>query len=866
MDPMEENSPPSPEHTESITIENEMRTSYMDYAMSVIIGRALPDIRDGLKPVHRRVLYSMHQLRNTWNTAYKKSARVVGDCIGQYHPHGDQAVYDTIVRMAQDFSMRGLLVDGQGNFGSIDGDPAAAMRYTEIRMTRLAGELLDDLDKDTVDFQANYDGSTSEPTVLPARVPNLLVNGSGGIAVGMATNIPPHNLREVIDGAIEIINNPELTIDELMAFIPGPDFPTGGFIHGRAGIESAYRTGRGIIKLRARVEIESTPEGKESIIVTELPYQVNKARLLEQIASLVRDKRIEGISHIQDESDRQGMRMVIDLKRDAFSQIVLNQLFSMTPMQSSFGIINLAIVDGQPKVFKLKEMLTHFIDHRRDVVTRRSLYLLDQAESRAHLLEGYQIALDNIDAIVELIKGSPDPATARIRLMDAFTLSERQAQAILDMRLQRLTGLERNKILAELEEVRSEITALREILDNERRLLDVIVEELVEIREKYADPRRTEILEQSSDISIEDLIAEEDMAVTVSHAGYIKRMAVSAYRAQHRGGKGRRGASTKESDIIVDLFVANTHTPLMIFTNRGRVFKLKVWQLPEGGPQSRGKPVINLFPVEKDEKIRTILPVAEWTEDKAIVFATRNGLVKKTPLFAYNNVLSRGIIAINLVEGDDLVTARLVEPGQHILLGSREGKSIRFDESDARPMGRGTRGVRGMRIGDTDELIGMEILDEGAAILTVTSNGFGKRTATSEYRVQSRGGKGIITIKTGGRNGDVVALRQVHGDEDLMMVTNRGQVIRTPVAQVSVVGRNTMGVRLFHLDKKAELVAVECVPAADEEEEFEGDEELSENADDTSGATATDAEASSDADDVETEEADDATDTAPDDE
>ena len=863
---MEENSPPSPEHTESITIENEMRTSYMDYAMSVIIGRALPDIRDGLKPVHRRVLYSMHQLRNTWNTAYKKSARVVGDCIGQYHPHGDQAVYDTIVRMAQDFSMRGLLVDGQGNFGSIDGDPAAAMRYTEIRMTRLAGELLDDLDKDTVDFQANYDGSTSEPTVLPARVPNLLVNGSGGIAVGMATNIPPHNLREVIDGAIEIINNPELTIDELMAFIPGPDFPTGGFIHGRAGIESAYRTGRGIIKLRARVEIESTPEGKESIIVTELPYQVNKARLLEQIASLVRDKRIEGISHIQDESDRQGMRMVIDLKRDAFSQIVLNQLFSMTPMQSSFGIINLAIVDGQPKVFKLKEMLTHFIDHRRDVVTRRSLYLLDQAESRAHLLEGYQIALDNIDAIVELIKGSPDPATARIRLMDAFTLSERQAQAILDMRLQRLTGLERNKILAELEEVRSEITALREILDNERRLLDVIVEELVEIREKYADPRRTEILEQSSDISIEDLIAEEDMAVTVSHAGYIKRMAVSAYRAQHRGGKGRRGASTKESDIIVDLFVANTHTPLMIFTNRGRVFKLKVWQLPEGGPQSRGKPVINLFPVEKDEKIRTILPVAEWTEDKAIVFATRNGLVKKTPLFAYNNVLSRGIIAINLVEGDDLVTARLVEPGQHILLGSREGKSIRFDESDARPMGRGTRGVRGMRIGDTDELIGMEILDEGAAILTVTSNGFGKRTATSEYRVQSRGGKGIITIKTGGRNGDVVALRQVHGDEDLMMVTNRGQVIRTPVAQVSVVGRNTMGVRLFHLDKKAELVAVECVPAADEEEEFEGDEELSENADDTSGATATDAEASSDADDVETEEADDATDTAPDDE
>jgi DNA gyrase subunit A len=863
---MEETAPPSPENTEPVTIENEMRTSYMDYAMSVIIGRALPDIRDGLKPVHRRVLYSMHQLRNTWNTAYKKSARVVGDCIGQYHPHGDQAVYDTIVRMAQDFSMRGLLVDGQGNFGSVDGDPAAAMRYTEIRMTRLAGELLDDLDKDTVDFQANYDGSTQEPSVLPARVPNLLVNGSGGIAVGMATNIPPHNLGEVIDGAIELINRPETTIEELMELIPGPDFPTGAFIHGRAGIESAYKTGRGIIKLRARVDIESTPEGKESIIVTELPYQVNKARLLEQIAGLVREKRIEGIAHIQDESDRQGMRMVIDLKRDAFSQIVLNQLFSMTPMQSSFGVINLAIVDGQPKVFKLREMLTHFIDHRRDVVTRRSLFLLAQAEARAHLLEGYQIALDNIDAIVELIKGSPDPASAKLRLIDAFSLSERQSQAILDMRLQRLTGLERDKILAELAEMKEEIKALNLILDNERRLLDVIVEELSEIKEKYADPRRTVILEQSSDLSIEDLIAEEDMAVTVSHAGYIKRMAVSAHRAQHRGGKGRRGASTKESDVIVDLFVANTHTPLLIFTDRGRVFKLKVWQLPEGGPQSRGKPVINLFPVEKDEKIRTILPVAEWTEEKAIVFATRNGLVKKTPLFAYNNVLSRGIIAINLVEGDDLVTARLVEPGQHVLLGSREGKSIRFDEADARPMGRGTRGVRGMRLGNKDELIGMEILDEGAAILTVTSNGFGKRTATSEYRVQSRGGKGIITIKTGGRNGDVVALRQVHGDEDLLMVTNHGQLIRTPVEQVSMVGRNTMGVRLFKLDKKAELVAVECVPAAEDEEELDG--EFSEDAPDapTGTDTADDAPTDAESDDAEVGEtaSDESTDDADD--
>ena len=810
-----------------VTIEDEMKTSYMDYAMSVIIGRALPDVRDGLKPVHRRVLYAMHELKNSWSQPYKKSARVVGDVIGKYHPHGDSAVYDTIVRMAQDFSMRYLLVDGQGNFGSVDGDPAAAMRYTEVRMTRLAGELLEDLDKDTVDFEPNYDESTLEPSVLPAKVPNLLINGSSGIAVGMATNIPPHNLREVIDATVALINEPTLSIDDLMQFVKGPDFPTAGFIHGRQGIEDAYRTGRGIVRMRAKVDIEESKDGsKESIIVTELPYQVNKAKLLETIAGLVRDKRIEGIAHLQDESDRKGMRVVIELKRDAYSQIVLNQLFRMTQMQSSFGINSLAIVDGQPQVLNLKDFLAHFIDHRRDVVTRRCLFELRRLEARAHILEGYKIALENIDEVVELIKTSGTPEEARHKLMGRFGLSEKQSQAILDLRLQRLTGMERDKILEELAEVMADIERLKAILASERLLLDVIVGELEAVRERYGDDRRTVILDQSSNITMEDLIAEEDMVVTVSHDGYVKRASTSNYRSQHRGGKGKRGARTKSEDMIVDLFVANTHTPVFIFTSFGKVFKLKVWELPEGGAQSRGKPIVNLITLEKDEKVRAILPIEDMESGKSIIFATRNGRIKKTSLDSYQNVLSRGIIAIKLLEGDDLVSVRLVDEGQHVLLATRLGQSIRFQESDARVMGRSTQGVTGMRLRDKDEVIGMEILDEGASILTVTSNGFGKRTNTSEYRVQTRGGKGIITIKTGGRNGEVVGLRQVTGEEDLLLVTAGGQLIRMSVSQISVVGRNTLGVRLFRVGEDAEVVAIECLPAEEEEELLEGEEGL----------------------------------------
>ena len=829
-----------------VTIEDEMRTSYMDYAMSVIIGRALPDVRDGLKPVHRRVLYAMHELRNSWSQPYKKSARVVGDVIGKYHPHGDSAVYDTIVRMAQDFSMRYLLVDGQGNFGSVDGDPAAAMRYTEVRMTRLAGELLEDLDKDTVDFEPNYDESTMEPSVLPAKVPNLLINGSSGIAVGMATNIPPHNLREVVDATIALINEPTLTIDDLMEFVRGPDFPTAGFIHGRQGIVDAYRTGRGIVRMRAKADIEEKKDGRESIIITELPYQVNKAKLLENIAGLVRDKRIEGISHLQDESDRKGMRVVIDLKRDAYPQIVLNQLFRMTPMQSSFGINSLAIVDGQPQVLNLKDFLVHFIDHRRDVVTRRCLFELRRLEARAHILEGYKIALENIDEVVELIKTSGTPEEARTKLSNRFGLTDKQAQAILDLRLQRLTGMERDKILEELAEVMAEIERLTTILASERLLLDLIVGELEHIRERYGDDRRTVILDQSSNITMEDLIAEEDMVVTVSHDGYVKRTSTAMYRSQHRGGKGKRAAKTKTEDMIVDLFVANTHTPVFIFTSFGKVFKLKVWELPEGSSQSRGKPIVNLITLEKDEKVRAILPIEDMESGQSIVFATRKGRIKKTALDSYGNVLSRGIIAIKLLEGDDIVSVKLVAEGQHVLLATRLGQSIRFRESDTRVMGRSTQGVTGMRLRDDDDVIGMEILDEGASILTVTSNGYGKRTATQEYRVQTRGGKGIITIKTGGRNGEVVGIRQVAGEEDLLLVTANGQLIRMSVSQISVVGRNTLGVRLFRVGKGAEVVAIECLEAEEEEDELLMDEEGGEGMEGTDAASAEAAELTDD--------------------
>ena len=803
----------------AVNIEDEMRSSYMDYAMSVIIGRALPDVRDGLKPVHRRVLFAMHELHNTWSSSYKKSARIVGDVIGKYHPHGDSAVYDTMVRMAQDFSLRYLLVDGQGNFGSVDGDPAAAMRYTEVRMSRLAGELLADLDKETVDFQPNYDGSLDEPSVLPTRVPNLLVNGSAGIAVGMATNMPPHNLREVIDATVALINSPELTVDDLMHIVKGPDFPTAAFIYGVDGFRQAYRTGRGIVRMRARVDVEvNEKDGREKIVVTELPYQVNKARLLEQIAELVKEKKIEGISHLQDESDRDGMRVAIDVKRDAIAQVVVNQLYAMTPMQSSFGIINLAIVHGQPRVLNLREILSHFIDHRRDVVTRRCLYELRQAEARAHILQGYLIALENIDEVVEIIKTSPDTEQARLRLMARFALSQLQAQAILDLRLSRLTGLEREKIENEYREILATIERLKAILANERLLLDVIVEELSDIRARFGDERRTQIVPDDGDISIEDLIAEEDMVVTRSLEGYIKRQPLTTYEPQRRGGKGKRGATTKEEDVLIDVFVASTHADLLVFTDKGRVFKLKVYEVPEGGRNSRGKPIINVIGIEKGEKVRSILSIREWSEDAHIIFATRQGTVKKTPLAAYSNVLSRGIIAIKMTEDDDLMSVALVSEGQDVLLASKQGQSIRFSQDEARPMGRDTRGVRGIALREGDECIGMEVLDPGATILTVCEYGYGKRTPTSDYRTQGRGGIGIITMKTGGRNGDVVSIKQVTGDDDLLIVTVTGQLIRMPVNQISVVGRNTMGVRLINLDEGQKVVAVETIPKAETDE------------------------------------------------
>ncbi len=799
-----------------VTIEEELRSSYLDYAMSVIIGRALPDVRDGLKPVHRRVLYAMHEQRNVWNQPYKKSARIVGDVIGKYHPHGDAAVYDTIVRMAQDFSMRYPLVDGQGNFGSVDGDPPAAMRYTEVRMTRLAGEMLADIDKDTVDFAPNYDGSTQEPTVLPARVPNLLINGSAGIAVGMSTNIPPHNLREVVDATIALIRNPDLSVDELMTYVQGPDFPTGAFIYGRKGIHSAYHTGRGVIRMRAVVDVEQVGKGREAIVITELPYQVNKAKLVEKIAQLVKDKRIDGISAIRDESDREGMRVVIELRKDAIAQVVINQLYTSTPMQSSFGIINLAIVHGRPRVLNLRELLVAFIDHRRDVVTRRCVFELRKAEERAHLLEGYKIALDNIDEVVQIIKSSKAPPEARTRLMDRFGFSERQAQAILDLRLHRLTGLERDKILEELRETLALIERLKAILANEQLLMQVIVDELTEIRNQYGDERRTRIVDDTGEMRIEDLIAPEDVVVFVTHSGYVKRMPASTWRRQHRGGKGKRGSSTKEEDFVVEVFVANTHTDLLIFTDRGKVYPLKVYELPEGSRSSRGRPIINLIRIAKGERVRAVLPVSAWDDGSAVVFATRRGLVKKTRLEQFRKVLSKGIAAIKLQPSDDLVSVRLVRDDDDILLATADGQSIRFAASDIRPMGRATRGVKGIALRPGDEVVGMEILRDEATILTVTENGYGKRTPASDYRVQSRGGLGIITIKTRGRNGRVVAIAQVTDDDDVIIVTDKGQLIRCPVSDISVLGRNTMGVRLINLADGERVVAVERVAEGDE--------------------------------------------------
>jgi DNA gyrase subunit A len=805
----------------SINIENEMRKSYMDYAMSVIIGRALPDIRDGLKPVHRRVLFAMHELGNEYNKPYKKSARVVGDVIGKYHPHGDSAVYDTIVRMAQDFSMRHPLVDGQGNFGSIDGDSAAAMRYTEVRMAKLAHELLADLDKETVDFAPNYDESQSEPVVLPCKFPNLLINGSEGIAVGMATKIPPHNLGEVIDALVGIIDDPSLSFEELTEKISGPDFPTGAFILGHDDIREAYRTGRGIIQMRAKavVEIDSRT-GRESIIVNEIPYQVNKARLIEKIALLVKDKKIEGISDLRDESDRDGMRIAIELKRDAVAAVILNQLYKMTVLQSSFGIIMLAIVDGQPKVLSLREILDHFIEHRKNIVTRRCVYELKKAEARAHILEGLKKALDNLDEIIQIIKSSENSPSAKARLIERFSFSDIQAQAILDMRLHRLTGLEREKIVNEYNEILGKIARLKEILGSDVEILKIIRAELVEVKEGYADKRRTEIIPKTKDFSVEDLIVEEDMVVTVTHSGYIKRNAVSLYRSQRRGGKGRSGIKPKEEDFVEHLFVASTHSYILIFTDKGKVYWLKVHEVPQGGHAARGKAIVNLLQLEQGERIMTILPVKEFSENKYIIACTRNGVVKKTELMAYSHPRQGGIIGMTIDEGDALVSTRITNGDMDILMGSEHGKSIRFAETDVRPMGRTARGVRGMQLVDGDRIIGMEVVTDStsATLVTVTEKGFGKRTSIDEYKTQSRGGKGIITIKTSARNGCVVDIKLVSSVEDLMFITDKGKILRTNVGDLSIIGRNTQGVRLMVLDAQERIGAVATLAEKVEDE------------------------------------------------
>jgi DNA gyrase subunit A len=817
-----------------VKLEEEMRKSYMDYAMSVIIGRALPDVRDGLKPVHRRVLYAMYDLSNDWNKPYKKSARIVGDVIGKYHPHGDMAAYDALVRMAQYFSLRYPLINGQGNFGSVDGDPPAAMRYTEVRMARLAGELLADIEKETVEHIPNYDGSMMEPSILPARFPNLLVNGSSGIAVGMATNIPPHNLREVIDAVVAAINNPEISPEGLIEIIPGPDFPTAGFILGRAGIREAYLSGKGMIQLRARALIERQKRtDRESIVVTEIPYQVNKAKLLEKIAELVQDKRMEGISDLRDESDREGMRIVIELKRDTVAQVVLNQLFKHTQMQVTFGIILLAIVHGQPQMLNIKELIQQFINHRKEVVTRRNQFELRKAEANAHILEGLKTALDHLDRVIALIRSSKTPKDAKEGLMAKFSLSEAQAQAILDMRLQRLTNLEREKINEEYKEVIKLIARLKEILSNERLLLNLIIDELQEIKDRYGDERRTQIIEEAQEINLEDLIVEEDMVVTISHSGYIKRNAISLYRSQRRGGRGKMGMTTKEEDFVEQLFIASTHSYILFFTDSGKVYWLKVHELPQGGRMTRGKAIVNLLNISGEEKITAILPVRNFEEGKHVIMTTKKGVVKKTDLMSYSHPRSGGIIALTLDPGDELISACLTDGTKEILLSSREGKAIRFAEEEARAIGRTARGVKGITLGRDDFLVSMDIITPGtlgASILSVTENGFGKRSPVDEYPLQSRGGKGVITIKTTSRNGKLVGTQQVTEQEDVMLITDKGKIIRLRGEEISVIGRNTQGVKLIELEAGERVMAVARLA---EREEDQGGQEAEENIEET---------------------------------
>ncbi|ABB16016.1 DNA gyrase subunit A [Carboxydothermus hydrogenoformans] len=801
-----------------VKLEEEMKSSYLDYAMSVIVGRALPDVRDGLKPVHRRILYAMHILGMTPDKPHRKSAHIVGEVLGKFHPHGDVAVYDAMVRMAQDFSTRYPLIDGHGNFGSVDGDSAAAMRYTEARMAKITVEMLRDIDKETVDFMPNYDNSTKEPVVLPSRIPNLLVNGSSGIAVGMATNIPPHNLREVIDGVVKMIDDPEVEIGELMKIIKGPDFPTGGKIMGRQGIRQAYTTGRGTIKVRAVTTFEKLSGGKTAIIVTELPYQVNKAKLIEKIAELVRDKKIDGIADLRDESDRKGMRIVIELKRDANPQVVLNQLFKHTQLQDTFGIIMLALVDNQPRILNLKEILFYYLEHQKDVVTRRTRYDLNKAEERAHILEGLKIALANLDEVIKIIRGSKDVDTAREGLMSRFGLTEKQAQAILDMRLQRLTALEREKIDEEYRELIKKIEYFNSILADERVLLGVIRQELLEIKEKYGDARRTQITNEESIFDEEDLIAEEDMVITITHQGYIKRLPVDTYKNQRRGGRGVTAMATKEEDFVRHLFVTSTHNYLLFFTNKGKVYRLKVHEIPEAGRQAKGTPIVNLLYVDQDERITAIIPVKEFTDDHYLFMVTKNGIVKKTVLSEYDSSRRDGIIALSLEEGDKLIDVKLSTGQEEVIIGTKKGMAIRFSETDVRPMGRTARGVKGITLSPGDEVIGLEVVDEQAELLTVTSKGFGKKTPFSEYRVQGRGGKGIINMKVTQKNGEVVGIVAVRPEDEVMAISGEGIMIRVKAAEISTQGRATQGVTLMKLNKDDQLTAVAKIAAQEDEE------------------------------------------------
>ena len=790
----------SPERQTPVPIEEEMRKSYLDYAMSVIVGRALPDIRDGLKPVHRRVLFAMHELGLNWNRAYKKSARVVGEVLGKYHPHGDAPVYEALVRMVQEFSLRYPLVDGQGNFGSIDGDPPAAMRYTETRLAKIAHELLADIEKDTVDFTPNFDESLQEPLVLPTKVPNLLVNGSSGIAVGMATNIPPHNLSEVVDGLVRVIDDPEVSIDELIKLIPGPDFPTYGYIYGRGGIREAYTTGRGILTLRAKAHVEKMRGGREAIIVTELPYQVNKASLMEKIGELVRDKRIEGISERRDESSREGIRIVLELGRGEMAQIVINQLYKHTQMQTTFGVIMLALVGRRPQVVNLKQMLQEFVAFRREVVTRRTKYDLARAEERAHILAGLRKAVDQIDLVIRLIRQAESPDAAKDALMRRLDLSEIQAKAILDMRLQRLTQLERHKIVEEHEQTLALIEDLKGILASEPRLLGIIKDELAALKQEFGDARRTEILAETADLTIEDLIADDDMVVTITRSGYIKRTHVEAYRSQKRGGKGVTGMETKEEDIVEDLFVASTHSYLLFFTNKGKVHWLKVHEIPEGGRQAKGKAMANVLSLAEGERVATCVPVRDFESGGYVLFATKQGKVKKTELSAFSHPRAGGIQAITLEDGDEVMAARRTDGQREVLLSTKLGMIIRFPEDEVRPMGRTAAGVRGIDVDEGDQVIAAETIKEGVTILTVTERGYGKRTPLDEYRLQGRAGKGIIDIKTAGRNGAVVGMLQIREGDDILVVTTKGKMIRLHADEITSQGRNTMGVRIIDLD------------------------------------------------------------------